>query len=429
MGRSSWRTKDLITSDLSLSCTYHTMKEMDEFLLVIGLQLYPKIQHLQRDYVNSHSRLMKCIFNTSNTKIMGIFDDLFKKEGFPEKVNSLGKEIKVNPDALVFSQRGLDNYEQKRYSAAIADFTQAINAQPDNQNFYTMRGTVYEDMGNDIKAAEDFSKTLQISPTHFVALYRLGMVYFRKKDFENAVMWLKESYDNAPDGDLTHMGVSNNNIMFIHKKIISGNLGNFLVQLKRFEEGIKYLDEAIKIDPNYHNPYMVKGMALAQIGRPSEGIPFLREAARLGNQHAADAIPLLEKLISEQGNSAQEKEIELDFVFHSSDHLRYENGRHVSGPHGGAPRALKVEANIWGNKGYTVTMFNIDEGKAVVQMTPKQMKLIAADSVKIQLKGYGQDAMGASFSNYGLTIYHNNGKIEKCVLHMFDRNVDIEYLT
>ncbi|MCA6444096.1 MAG: hypothetical protein IM600_11765 [Bacteroidetes bacterium] len=120
--------------------------------------------------------------------------------------------------------------------------------------------------------------------------------------------------------------------------------------------------------------------------------------------------------------------MDLEFVFLSSDHLRYENGRHVSGPHGGAPRAVKVEANISGNEGFTVTMFNTDGGQAVVQMAPKQMKLVGSDNEKIQLKGYGHDAMGASFADYGLTIFHTNGNIEKCKLHMYDRGVDIEYL-
>lgn len=123
------------------------------------------------------------------------------------------------------------------------------------------------------------------------------------------------------------------------------------------------------------------------------------------------------------------KNIDLDFVFRSSDHLRYENGRHVSGPHGGAPRAVKVEANISGNEGYTVTIFNTDGRQAIVQMAPKQMKLLEADHEKIVLKGYGQDTYGASFSDYGLTIHHDNGNIEKCILHMYDRGVDIEYLS
>lgn len=136
--------------------------------------------------------------------------------------------------------------------------------------------------------------------------------------------------------------------------------------------------------------------------------------------------------LRESSNKVQastENELDLDFVFHSSDHLRYQNGVHVSGPHGGAPRAVKVEANISGQEGYTVTILNTDDNQVVVQMAPKQMKLLKQDINKIHLKGYGCDRMGASFADYGITIFHVDGKIEKCILHMYDRNVDIEYLS
>ena len=119
---------------------------------------------------------------------------------------------------------------------------------------------------------------------------------------------------------------------------------------------------------------------------------------------------------------------DLEFVFHSSDHLRYEYGRQVSGPHGGAPRAIKVEPNVNSNKGYTVTMLNTDGGEAVVQMAPKQMKIIEHVNDKIVLRGYGYDDMGSSFDDYGLSILYKNNDIEKCILHMHDRNIDIEYL-
>jgi hypothetical protein len=139
---------------------------------------------------------------------------------------------------------------------------------------------------------------------------------------------------------------------------------------------------------------------------------------------------LIEFYSEQQDKNYETLDIEsLKFVFHSSDHLRYENGRLVSGPHGGAPRAIKVEPNISGNEGYTVTMFNTDGGKAVVQMAPKQMKLVNSDNKKLELKGYGYDQMGSSFADYGLTVFINGQTIEKCILHMFDRGVDIEYLT
>jgi tetratricopeptide (TPR) repeat protein len=121
------------------------------------------------------------------------------------------------------------------------------------------------------------------------------------------------------------------------------------------------------------------------------------------------------------------KKSELNFVFNSPDHLRYENGVHVSGPHGNAPRAIKVEPNIAGGEGCTVTIYNTD-GQYSVQMAPKQMKKTFQDNSKVMLKGYGVDSMGSSFADYGLTIEYANETIKKCILHMYDRKIDIHYL-
>jgi tetratricopeptide (TPR) repeat protein len=360
---------------------------------------------------------------------MGFFNDLFKKSGMPDKINFAGKNYEVIPDAMVFSRWGLDKYNAGDYKGAVVDFSLAINAHPENQNFYLMRGTAYEDMGDDIEAEKDFKRAIELENTGSVSTYRLGMLYSRKKDFENAIKWLKVSYENAIDVNLDHLGLGNNNIFFVAKKVIAGNLGNFLTQIKRIDEGFEYLEEAIKIDPNYSNPYIVKGLVLAQMGNPKDGIHYLKKAVSLGNTQAGMMLKMLEDLIQKEEAEARD-ELELDFVFRSSDHIRYENGLRVSGPHGsaGAPRAIKIEANITGKEGYTATIFAINGEQAVIQMAPKQMKLIKANNKEIQIRGYGKDEMGSSFADYGISIFHEEGRIAKCVLHMYDRNIDIEYM-
>ena len=138
--------------------------------------------------------------------------------------------------------------------------------------------------------------------------------------------------------------------------------------------------------------------------------------------------------------------MELNFVFKSSDHLRYENGSHVAGPHGGANRVVKVEPNIngcsgynlQGGDGYIVTIYNLDGAHPVwqnnVQMSPKPMKIVSQSEEKIVLRGYPIQAMSPfgwidfNGQDYGLTIYIKNGEVDKCVLHMHNRKVDIEYL-
>lgn len=124
--------------------------------------------------------------------------------------------------------------------------------------------------------------------------------------------------------------------------------------------------------------------------------------------------------------------------FHSDDHIRYENGKVAitsssdsNGHNKGANRGIQVEPNINGGEGYTVTMFNLDGNHPVwgnnVQMAPKQMKIVSSDNERIVLRGFGYDRMGASFAEYGLTIYHNGKEPSRLVLHMHDRNIDIEY--
>ena len=120
----------------------------------------------------------------------------------------------------------------------------------------------------------------------------------------------------------------------------------------------------------------------------------------------------------------------LNFVLKSYDHLRYENGKHVSGPHGGANRAVTVEPNKKNGEGYLVAIYNLDGNHPIwrdnVQMAPKQMKIIQKTIDKVVLRGHGYDARGSSFADYGMTIHLKNSDIEKCILHMHDRNVDIE---
>lgn len=347
---------------------------------------------------------------------MGIFDGLFNS--------------KTKQESIRTSQLGIEKYDRKDFDGAIQDFTKAINIHPENQDFYIMRGTAYESLGIDSESEKDFRKALQLDPKSFVASYRLGMFHYRKEDLKNAIKMLRVSYENYPVNDFDKQDNGNSKILFVSKRYLVGNLGNFLIKEKIFEEGLDFLEKAINADVNNPNSYVIKGMTLAEMGRKSEGILYIKKAIKLGSPSAEMALKALEQFSdsSSETQNDEEDDLELEFVFNSSDHIRFENGRQVSGPHGGAPRAIKVEANITGNEGYTVTMYNTDSGRSVVQMAPKQMKMVVADNEKIVLKGYGRDATGEPFSDYGLTILHENGITITLILHMFDRGVDIQYL-
>ena len=151
-----------------------------------------------------------------------------------------------------------------------------------------------------------------------------------------------------------------------------------------------------------------------------------------------------------------------DFLFESNSHIRVQSGYRFGLKQ--LKRIIKIENSTNGDVGkYTLTVYNGEDvnplagisvanpafwmarnGRGVntlsetnVQLSPKPMEVVRRDKTEIELRGYGYDSdavlLGvpkeqASFENYGITIYHSeDGTVKKCVVHWFDRNVDIEY--
>lgn len=129
-------------------------------------------------------------------------------------------------------------------------------------------------------------------------------------------------------------------------------------------------------------------------------------------------------------SSAKKPSIDLtDYKFLSDDHTRIENGVSVSADNKGAWRGIRIKTSD--NLYFYVTMYNMDGNHPIwgnnIQMSEKQMKLISEDSEKIILRGYGEDALGSSFADYGITLYKTNSNVDKIALHMHDRSIDIVY--
>lgn len=126
------------------------------------------------------------------------------------------------------------------------------------------------------------------------------------------------------------------------------------------------------------------------------------------------------------------------FVFKSDCHQRFENGNEVMGLQQ-CVRTVSVEKNTNGCRGYKlnpgdgyiVKVFNDDLGKP--NMSDKPMRIVSKTADKVELRGFPIEAQTpfgwqeVDYSDYGFTVYYTNGKVSKCVLHMFDRNVDLEY--
>lgn len=128
-----------------------------------------------------------------------------------------------------------------------------------------------------------------------------------------------------------------------------------------------------------------------------------------------------------------------DLVLKSTHHQRYQNGVPVMGSQY-CNRTIKIENKIFKEmfngldvtpkEGFLVTMWNMDMPVPTQQMQPKLMVMTADTGDKIVLRGVQLQAMGVvAYDNkdYGITLHLRNRNVVKCVLHMYDRGVDIEY--
>lgn len=135
----------------------------------------------------------------------------------------------------------------------------------------------------------------------------------------------------------------------------------------------------------------------------------------------------------------KENETMSPFVFSSNQHQRYENNTPVQGLQE-CLRTISVIKNTNGCSGYKLTpgdgyivkIFNDDLGKP--NMSDKPMRVVSKTANKVELRGFPIEAQTpfgwqeVDYRDYGLVVYYHNEQVEKCVLHMYDRNIRIEYL-
>ena len=129
----------------------------------------------------------------------------------------------------------------------------------------------------------------------------------------------------------------------------------------------------------------------------------------------------------------------LDLILNSTHHQRYQNGIPVMGDQF-CNRMIKIEnkdfstmfdgLDVTPKQGFLVTMWNMDTLTPTQHMQPKVMEMVADTGDKILLRGIELKSMGRVLydnNDYGISLYTPNRQVEKCVLHLYDRGVDIEY--
>jgi serine/threonine-protein kinase len=216
------------------------------------------------------------------------------------------KALEKNPYYWVnHSALGATYYRLGDYAKAIDEFKRVLVIEPDNVNGYNDLGAVYLQTAQYAEAADAFQHALKLAPTPDT-WSNLGIARAWQGDFagalpayENAVKlapsadawlsnladdyrWLgdaqkaRETYDRAIQ--LAYQALTVNP----SSAVTRCNLGTYYAKRGDPGQGLKFVTEAVKTDPE--NPNFLYNLAVVQVlaGQPEPALQTLRKAFKSG---------------------------------------------------------------------------------------------------------------------------------------------------
>jgi len=238
-------------------------------------------------------------------------------EDYDKAIKDFSKVIEVDPEyfyALIF--RGRAHSKLGENNLAIADFSSAIAIKPMVIEPRYLRGIIHFENGNKDDALEDFNAVLRsnpnhidehinsvlsLNPIHIYAHINAGVIYFEKGEFKKAIKGLNQAieldsrnYEAFLNRGICYMKLEQNNKaerdLFKAKSIydldprVHRALGQFQVNKGNTKRALESFNEAIRLDPDYFQSYIVRAILNNIIGNEEAAKDDIRVAAELSGE-------------------------------------------------------------------------------------------------------------------------------------------------
>jgi tetratricopeptide (TPR) repeat protein len=152
--------------------------------------------------------------------------------------------------ALAYAVRGQEFQRKRNYDKAIAAFSAAHDADPDDANLIHARGFAYESKGDDEHAMADYNLVLQTRPRAAFTLYFRGTLYMRKSALQSALDDFNAALKIKPD---------------LYRAL--ADRGRVLTITKDFDGALADFAEAERINPTWTQAYIHRCLAYTAMGQ------------------------------------------------------------------------------------------------------------------------------------------------------------------
>lgn len=113
---------------------------------------------------------------------------------FVAAIRDYNQALQIDPNnAEAYNQRGLARYKLKAYKEAFADYAQALQLNPQLAEVYYNRGTARRKLGYAQGAIQDFDQAIRLNPTDARAYEKRGMTRNDLADHPRAIADLQQA--------------------------------------------------------------------------------------------------------------------------------------------------------------------------------------------------------------------------------------------
>ncbi|MBN2541333.1 tetratricopeptide repeat protein [bacterium] len=252
----------------------------------------------------------RAVSNVPSSRYLYNWGVLADKLGYKDEARQkLGEALEKNPDyvdAYLYYSGIL--YLEGKYQEAL-DLLAKADVRFQNPQIHLSMGLNWDKLGHYIEAAYHFMRVTEMKPDYYQAHIKLIVMLYKAGRYERALHFCEEAQKHFKTAQLYY------------------NTALVLENLERLQEAGMYYQEAIKLDPNFYDPYVNLADMLIRNSQFKDAVDIYRLALERFNKaelHYLTAMALLSLEENEEAIIELQKTLEMNPDFKLAEVLLQE---------------------------------------------------------------------------------------------------------
>lgn len=250
-------SKDVFDTIIAPETEFELVEEIDEFTTIWKIGKQPFYDELNNE-INVPVKDFKYWFGKAN--------DLIKQGEYEKSLECFDKAIELNPaESLLWYMKGRVLIDLNRCDEAIELLDKAFDLNPLYVRSLATKGIAYEKLGKYNEAMACYDEAIILDPKDDYAFGLKGTLFLiGLKDYDNAIKYLNQAKKINPKNSMTW-----------------NNLGDAYLNKKEFEEALNCCDKARSLDSNNFRAWFTTGEIYYELGDYAKSIEYAMEAEKL----------------------------------------------------------------------------------------------------------------------------------------------------